>query len=132
ETSAVAPSILTTSTRVPGSYAVPSMYERADHSSPPIRTRPPSESTRWRTTALAPSSAAVPVRSGAGMWRCDFAIGRITASEASEPAMKTISCTTKPGAGQRDDQGDNRGERDRPEEERPGREDLADRERYRR
>src|SRR5262245_37507874 len=72
------------------------MYALADHSSPPIRTRPPFASTRWRTTAFFPSSAAVPVRSAAGMWRCRRAIGRRTSSEATDPPMKTSSCPTTP------------------------------------
>src|SRR6266498_2010154 len=77
------------------------MYARADHSSPPIRTRPPLTSTRWTTTDFVPSRAAVPVRSAAGMCRCRLAIGRRTRSDGRE--------------------------RDGPEEEEARREDLADR-----
>src|SRR5437867_4240832 len=72
------------------------MYGRAVQSSPPIRTRPPESSTRFRTVAFVPTSAAVPVRSAEGMCRCARAIGRRKASEASEPTMNTISCNTAP------------------------------------
>src|SRR5579871_5196932 len=65
------------------------MYDLALHSSPPIRTRPPIASTRWRTTAFAPSSAAAPVRIARGIFTCARAIGRRKASEASAPTMKT-------------------------------------------
>src|SRR4051812_6933974 len=65
------------------------MYARADHSSPPMRTRPPSASTRSSTVARAPISAAVPVRVSAGIRRCERAIGRRMASDATVPAMKT-------------------------------------------
>src|SRR3954454_23232161 len=68
------------------------MYARADHSSPPMRTRPPSASTRSSTVARAPMSAAVPVRVSAGMRRCERAIGRRIASEATVAAMKTSTC----------------------------------------
>src|SRR3954453_18087594 len=68
------------------------MYARADHSSPPMRTRPPSESTRSSTVARAPMSAAVPVRVNAGMCRCERAIGRRIAMDAIVPAMNTSTC----------------------------------------
>src|SRR5919109_1304678 len=72
------------------------MYERADHSSPPMRTLPPFRSTRCKTTALLPSSAAVPVRSAAGMWRWRLAIGRRIHTEAMDPPMKTSNWSTTP------------------------------------
>ena len=56
---------------------------RAVHSSPPIRTRPPSASTARVTSALRPTSASMPVRESAGRRRCRRAMGRKRASDAS-------------------------------------------------
>src|SRR5258708_1308119 len=52
------------------------MKARADHSSPPMRTRPPVWSTRASTTACAPSSAAAPGRSAAGVVKRGAARGK--------------------------------------------------------
>ena len=76
-TSAVAPSIWTTSTVVPSANTSSSRYERALHSSPPMRTRPPWRSTRRVTrpcgrparrcrSGTAPASGRGGARSGAG------------------------------------------------------------------
>ena len=59
----------------------------------PILTRPPRPSTRWRTTAFAPSSAAAPVRIARGIVRWRRAIGRRRPTAANEPTPKTTICS---------------------------------------
>ena len=51
---------------------------------------------RSTTIALRPTSAAVPVRSDAGILRCERAIGRRAASAAIETSRKTISVIAVP------------------------------------
>src|SRR6266545_4002150 len=58
-----------------------------------MRTRPPLASTRFSTSACAPTSAAVPVRISTGICRWARAIGRTIASVASDPRMKTSTCS---------------------------------------
>src|SRR6476619_1269944 len=80
-----------TSTVVPSAYSCPPRYARADHSSPPMRTRPPRSCTGRVTIALRPTRASVPVREIAGMCTCLRAIGRSTRSERRPPTMTTVS-----------------------------------------
>src|SRR5581483_8954520 len=81
-----------TSTVAPTGNSPPSRYARADHSSPPICTRPPPAAPIARvTTALRPMSASVPVRESAGRRTWRRAIGRRNPSESSAATMNTIS-----------------------------------------
>ena len=110
---------------LPSSNTWPSTYVRAVQSSPPIRISPSIWSTRRSTTALRPTSAAVPVRAIAGRRRCLRAIGRSSASESTEPTTKTISAA-RPPAKAPDDGSGSRGERERAEQEHAGGQHLAD------
>src|SRR5215207_766121 len=105
-TSAVAPRISTTCTRVPASYVSSSMYARAVQTSPSIRTHPTPSSLAIRSSTIAglPTSAAVPVRRDGGIRLCDRASGRsaasrtieITRNTASEPTNGTPAALTTP------------------------------------
>ena len=88
-----------------------SSYGRADHSSPPMRTCPPSSVTSATTLAERPTRAEVPVRSTGGCLMCRIAMGRTTPSPAAAatanapswkgspaPAAPTTAATTAPAA----------------------------------
>src|SRR5919197_499861 len=82
------------------------MMERADHSSPPMRTRPPDWSTRCSTSARAPSSAAVPVRSAGGIRRCAQASHAATCQSlgaVTTGARSVISVVTLEAGGDDDE-----------------------------
>src|SRR5580693_1583477 len=67
-----------------------SSSERADHSSPPIRTRPLWPLTSSSTRAGRPTRAAGPVFSSGGCFTCRLAMGRTVPSPAAE-AMTNAS-----------------------------------------
>ena len=69
-------------------------YGRAVQTSPSSFTAPPSAVTVWVTSAVLPTSAAVPVRSCAGvrMWR--RAIGRTKPNSSPALTRKTMTATT--------------------------------------
>ena len=130
-TRAVAPSILTTLT-VCALGDTPRCRGRSalDHSSPPMRTRPPSRRRPAAcTVAFRPTRAAVPVRDSMGSLRWLRAIGRRTPSDATDPARKTSTAITAPAPSAAATRCRGRGERHGAEEEETGRQQLADRER---
>src|SRR3954453_14577331 len=85
-------------TRLPGSYESVSSYARAVQTCPLRRTEPTSSSLeiRSRTTAVSPTSAAVPVRSCGGMLTWRRAMGRTIASSSRELARKAANWPIAP------------------------------------
>src|SRR4051794_17715069 len=83
-------------TRSPGSMTRSSSNARAVQTSPSIFAQPtPSElAMRSRTIALRPTSAAVPVRMWAGIFRCRRAIGRTKVSMTIELPRKISAAAT--------------------------------------
>src|SRR3954453_17452522 len=85
-------------TRLPGSYESVSSYARAVQTCPLRRTEPTSSSLeiRSRTTAVSPTSAAVPVRSCGGMLTWRRAMGRTIASSSRELARNAANWPIAP------------------------------------
>ena len=80
---------------------------------------------RRSTTALRPTSAAVPVRAIAGSRRCLRAIGRTSASESTEPHDEHDQRRQSSGEGA-DDRSGGRSQRERAEQEQARGQHLAD------
>ncbi|ALM42496.1 RTX toxin [Streptomyces sp. FR-008] len=95
-TTAVAPSMSTTSTSRPGSYAWSASRARADQISPASLIRPPEPSTRSTTTACLPLRASTPVTVPGEWARLRAAMGRTTAINATETTTKTSTWATMP------------------------------------